>query len=154
MRIFGHPLHPLLVHFPIALWSLASLCDGLIITGLANFYDINGLGMLSSLFLVLGIAFAIPAMMAGMMDVASVPEAASGDVNVHLMCMGGAWIAYLSALITRLEGVHPLSLPGWLSVALGFLGLACMMIGGWFGGQLVYKHGVGVHSQDDEPRLS
>ena len=24
MRLFGHPIHPMLVHFPIALWTVAA----------------------------------------------------------------------------------------------------------------------------------
>jgi len=27
MRLFGHPLHPALVHFPIAAWLFAPLAD-------------------------------------------------------------------------------------------------------------------------------
>ena len=33
MRVFGHPLHPMLVHFPIAFWTLGSACDALTLLG-------------------------------------------------------------------------------------------------------------------------
>ena len=145
MRFLGHPLHPMLVHFPIAFWVLASLCDVISITGLGRSYGLGDLGAMSGLFLLLGLVFAIMAMMAGLMDLGDVPERAQGDANLHLLCMGGAWLAYLSALITRLDGAAwPLPLPGGLSVALSLVGLFLLGIGGWYGGQLVYKHGAGV----------
>ena len=147
MRFLGHPLHPLLVHFPIAFWVLASLCDVLSITGAGHSFGLSELGALSGLFLLLGLGFALAAMMAGLMDLSDVPEQAQGDVNLHLLCMGGAWVAYLSALITRLDGATwPLPLPGGLSVALSIVGLTLLGVGGWYGGQLVYKHGTGVNS--------
>ena len=114
------------------------------ITGAGHSFGLSELGSLSGLFLLLGLGFALAAMMAGLMDLSDVPEQAQGDVNLHLLCMGGAWVAYLSALITRLDGATwPLPLPGGLSVALSIIGLALLGVGGWYGGQLVYKHGTG-----------
>ena len=36
MRIFGYPLHPMLVHFPIAFWVGANACDALALGGIAE----------------------------------------------------------------------------------------------------------------------
>jgi len=58
MRIFGHPVHPMLVHFPIAFWTVATVAYGLVASGaselavpLAKFS--NGAGLLLAMLAML-----------------------------------------------------------------------------------------------------
>lgn len=138
MQIFGHPLHPALVHFPIAFWTAGSVCDGLVLAGLLQ--DTS----LATLALALGTATALPAMFAGLSDLAGLDENTEALGNRHMLVMALAWLAYLGALVTRLHampdnGVTPIS--AWCC---SFAGMILLGIGGWLGGQLVYRHGSGV----------
>ena len=137
MRFFGHPLHPMLVHFPIAFWSLATLCDGLALLGNEQ------AGAYVWLLLVIGLVMAVPAMLAGFIDLVVLAPAAERDGQRHMMLMGLAWTAYLVALLSRLEGAVLVFEPQTLSIICTTLGLALMAAGGWYGGQLVYTHGAG-----------
>lgn len=142
MRIFGHPLHPFLVHFPVAFWTLGSVCDGCALAGFTQTWPYGWL------LLILGLMFAIPAMTAGFMDLADLEEDASRDGNRHMTLMAMAWIVYLCALLTRFDGKVPLPDPQIQSISLSIFGFVLMMAGGWYGGRLVYHHRAGVRRHD------
>lgn len=138
MRVLGHPLHPLLVHFPVALWTLATVADGLSLIGVAS------AGHYAGLCLSAGLVLAVPAMIAGLIDYVAVPDAALGTAQWHLLLMTGAWSTYLIALLTRMDAGALSASPPALSIGLSFAALCVMAAGGWAGGQLVYHHGVAV----------
>src|SRR5689334_18930284 len=99
MRLFGHPVHPMLVHLPVALWTLASACDGLTLVGVGQAWPFGWW------CLVVGLAAALPAMAAGLADFARLAEAAVPVALRHMGLMGGAWTMELLALLTRSEGL-------------------------------------------------
>ena len=139
MRLLGHPVHPMLVHFPIVFWSCALAADiaslfmrAPLATGLA--FGALALGCISGLL----------AMAAGIIDFLGVPrESPARDVSVsHLMAMCSAWLIFLVAL--ALHGYPPktpVSLAALIASAAGFLAMA---YGGWLGGRLVYQYRVGT----------
>jgi uncharacterized membrane protein len=139
-RIAGHPLHPALVHFPIALWSATWVWDVLgASTGAAGWWQTG------YWCLVAGVVMALPAAVTGLMELLALEERhpAMGTATRHMLIMGCAFAAYLGALLVR---GGPLAPEGWrLPAALGLstLGLALLAVGGWFGGRLVYWYGVG-----------
>lgn len=139
MRLSGHPLHPMLVHFPIVFWSCALLADVVsVITQVPLAADL-AFGALA-----LGCITGLCAMVAGIVDFLDVPrESPARDVAIsHLMAMCSAWLIFLVAL--ALHGYPPktpVSLAGLFASAAGFLAMA---YGGWRGGQLVYQYRVGT----------
>ena len=140
MRLAGHPLHPMMVHFPIALWSLATACDGLTLFGVGQAWPIAWLCTIA------GLAFAIPAMVAGMIDFASIKEEAVPMAMRHMGIMGTAWLVYLASLLMRSDGLASLAAPVPLAMAAGLVGFLLLAAGAWHGGQLVYRLGVGVEA--------
>jgi uncharacterized membrane protein len=138
MRLFGHPVHPMLVHFPIAFWTLGTACDGLALLGL------DGAWPQAWLFLSIGLAMAVPAMIAGAFDFAMLEAAALSIGTRHMLLMGSAWTAYLAALVTRSDGWAPLAQPELPTIALSLVGFVIMAAGGLYGGHLVYRLGAGV----------
>jgi len=132
-----HPLHPALVHFPVACWSLAVAADfaGLWL-GEAAWQWAGGL-------LATGCAMALAAMAAGLVELARVPEGPPmRDAYWHMGAMLAALTLFATRLLLRLEGFQPLP-PDGVSLLLDAAGFLALGIGGWFGGRLVYGHGVG-----------
>lgn len=132
-----HPLHPALVHFPIACWSLAVVAD------FAGLYFGEQAWRWSAGLLAVGCASALIAMIAGMVELARVPEGdALRDVYWHLGLMLSALALFSTRLLLRLDHLQPLA-PDVLSLLLDAAGFICLAIGGWLGGRLVYGHGIG-----------
>ncbi len=144
MRLIGHPLHPMLVHFPIAFWTLAIVCDG------AAFFDVAKAWSLSCLLMALGLVMAVPAMIAGLPDFAKLKGHAVSDGTRHMMLMGIAWTLFLVSLLMRFKDGHFAENPEIAPAILSGAGFVLMAIGGWYGGTLVYRHGAGVENLHHE----
>jgi len=98
-----------------------------------------------------GLILGLPAIIAGLIDYVALRERVLALANTHMMLMGLAWLAYLAAIFMRSEeGLVLISQPDPVPVAASLAGLALLAVGAWFGGQMVYRFGVGVH-QDIEP---
>jgi uncharacterized membrane protein len=85
VRLFGHPIHPMQVHFPIALWTVAA--GGYLAreAGIAEAAEIAKLGNAA------GLAMAVLAMIAGRLELRSI-DARSEAMRVataHMMTMAG-----------------------------------------------------------------
>src|SRR5690606_24347304 len=134
-----HPLHPALVHFPIACWSLASAAD------LASLHFGQPAWWLAGVLLAIGLACAIPAMLAGFIELMRLPEdsAAIRDVNRHMIMVMAAFSLYLASLLARVDGMS-LHAPGLLALVLSAGGFVCLGVAGWLGGKLVYGHRLGA----------
>ncbi|PKO84953.1 MAG: hypothetical protein CVU17_01930 [Betaproteobacteria bacterium HGW-Betaproteobacteria-11] len=138
VRLGGHPIHPLLVHFPVALWSMTPLWDTLGLVQAQELWWQFGYWSLA-----VGLALSLPAMAVGFIDFANIGDnpAAGRAAMRHMMAMSSAACVALIDLLLR----HGQSIPSSPLLLLG-LSLSCMglvFIGGWFGGELVYRHGIG-----------
>lgn len=134
-----HPLHPALVHFPIACWSLATAAD------LASLAWGEPAWRFAGVLLLAGIGFAIPAMLAGLPELAKVAgdNPAIKDVNRHMIMVMSALSCYVASLFLRLHGTSFVE-PGLPAIGLSVLGFLCLGVAGWLGGKLVYGHRLGV----------
>lgn len=139
MRIFGHPVHPAIVHFPIAGWILTPLADLVYYVGGDPFWS-RGAALANAAAL----AFAAPAIIAGTVDLRRLKDrpAAAGAAMLHVSLMTFALMASIASLYLRL----PFSAPAWsLSAAgLSLAAAAATAVGGYFGGAMVYVHGLGL----------
>ena len=136
----------MLVHFPVACWSLGTFCDGLTVAGYPRAWPEG------ALLLTIGLALALPAALAGFIDFIALPEKSIHTGTVHMMLMGTAWCLYLITMLLRSDGWALAAKPGWATVTLSFLGLLIMVAGGHYGGQLVYRFGAGVNQNRPECR--
>jgi uncharacterized membrane protein len=132
-----HPLHPALVHFPVACWSLAVAADA------AGLWLGETAWRWSGGLLALGCGIALIAMLAGMIELPHVPDGAPmKDARVHMGAMLTAFTVFTARLLLRLDDLQPLA-PDTMSLMLDAGGFIALVVGGWFGGRLVYGHGVG-----------
>ncbi len=132
-----HPLHPALVHFPVACWSLAVMAD------FAGLWLGEPAWRWSGGLLVVGCVMALAAMLAGLFELPRVPEGSAMRIAYwHMGVMLVAGTLFGARLLLRLEGLRPLA-PNTVSLLLDAGGFICLIAGGWLGGKLVYQHGVG-----------
>jgi uncharacterized membrane protein len=136
--MFGHPLHPAVVHFPIALLLSATIADLAWVAGLTN--DTHTGAVLMAAGLVGGLV----AMGAGMIDFTNLDQAIVPHALKHMSAVGLAWLGYGIALYLRrgaLIGGAVLSTP---TIAVSIVSALILALGGWLGGRLVYTFGAGV----------
>ena len=139
--MFGHPLHPALVHFPIGLLLSATVVD---VAWLAGFtHDTH----LAAVMMAGGLGMGLVAMGAGLVDFARLEDAIVPHALRHIAAVGLAWLGYGVALYLRrdsLFGETGLTMP---SLAISIASAVMLAVGGWLGGRLVYSFGAGVSNQ-------
>jgi len=132
-----HPLHPALVHFPVACWTMATGTD------FAGLWLGESAWQWSAGLLTVGSAIAMFAMAAGLLELARIPEGqAMRDAYLHMAAMLIAFILFTASLLLRLDDLQPLA-PDWIALLLDAAGFIFLVAGGWLGAKLVYHHGVG-----------
>lgn len=132
----------MLVHFPIACWTLGNLADALALAG------VRGAWPHAWLALVIGCGAALPAALAGLLDIAKLDDAAAKTASMHMLLMVSALTAYAAAVLTRSDGWRTATEPGLVPLLLSGIGFALMVGGGHFGAALVYRHGAGRTPQN------
>ena len=138
--LLGHPVHPMLIPFPIALWIFSFVSDVIHMTGLGGMVwkDIALYTMIGGLLGAL--AAAIP----GYIDYRSIADPAVKRV--------GFWHMVTNLSIVVLFALNALlritTEAGTLSVILSVIGVSLLGLSGWLGGELVYVHGVAVEPQE------
>lgn len=135
----SHPLHPALVHFPVACWSLATIAD------LASLQWGEPAWKLAGALLAIGTLGALAAMASGFMELVKLDadHPATRDLNRHMLLVMTAFCLYAASLFLRLDGTTLLR-PDAMDIGLGVAGFVVLGVAGWLGGKLVYGHGVGV----------
>lgn len=142
LRLFGHPVHPMLVHLPMGLLLTAPLWDLLaLLRGGAVWWAISFWTM------ALGCLGGLAAAVAGVIDFAALPaeHPASGAANAHLYLILGAISAFGGSLLVRRGQTLPAGHVA-LTVGLDVAGFLLLVAGGYFGAEMVYRHGVGQES--------
>lgn len=147
-RFAGHPIHPMLIPFPLALWTTSFATDILF-----YFHRNSSLLLISQFLIAAGILGALAAAIPGIVDWWAIrdPEARKvADWHARLNIV--ALIIFAVSFYLRLgrggELVHRhLTIPFLLS----FVGVILISISGYLGGDLAYKYGIGVSLKPGAP---
>jgi uncharacterized membrane protein len=138
--MLGHPVHPVLVHFPIALLLSATIADLAWVAGLTTNTQIAAVMMAG------GLAGGLLAMGAGMVDFAKLDEAVVPHAVRHMTVVGLAWLGYGIALYLRRDNLSANGVVGTPALVLSIVSALVLALGGWLGGRLVYTFGAGVEA--------
>lgn len=134
----GHPLHPILICFPIAFFIGTAVADYL-----GYFYDESF--HLTALYLeIAGIATALVAAVPGIIDFKyRVPPKSSGKKRAAMHGVLNTLVVLIfgAALYYRLRADEPTAT---VILALESIALVPLFIAGWIGGTLVYRNQIGV----------
>jgi uncharacterized membrane protein len=138
-----HPVHPMLVHAPIACWALTPFFDAMALALKADFFWQS-----AALMAAIGVAGGALAATAGAMDLARAQAKVPKLAVAHASLMSGAWIFATIGLIGRVGGDYQAILPPpWWAVAASGAAFLTMIGGAWCGGEMVYGHAIGVRDQ-------
>lgn len=137
-RLFGHPIHQMLVVFPLGLLG-ASLAFDLLAHGM----DEPLMAVVAYYLIVAGVLAGLVAAPFGTIDWLAIPAGtrakaigalhAGGNVVVLALFAGSAW----------LRSADPAA-PGVVAQLLSFGAVALSLVTAWLGGELVGRLGVGV----------
>lgn len=140
--VAGHPIHPMLVPIPIACFVGALVTD-IVYAQTAEMQWSN----FSAWLLVVGIIFTVLAAIAGLIDVIGearirrLPAAwihVVGNVTVLILAIFNSFVhthdAYTSVVPTGL--------------VLSVITVLLLLVTGWMGGEMVYRHRVGTAPED------
>jgi uncharacterized membrane protein len=142
-----HPIHPMLVVFPIGLWIASLACDVIYHAGSHNpfwkavaFYAIAG-----------GIAGALLAAIPGYIDYLSLTDRRLRKIATSHMVLN----LIVVALFLFNLGVRYNASPGaeMFGVMLSIVAIAVLAVSGWLGGAMVYEHHVGVSPSREEREI-
>lgn len=136
--IAGHPIHPMLVAFPIGFFAGAVISDIITFFGHPDFWP-----RMSVALILFGIIAALVAALFGFVDyfTAQMPAPAKKTATTHMILNLLVVAIYIVALIVRWS-----NLTSTLGYVLTFVGLAFLVVSGWYGGHLAYVGLVGTQS--------
>jgi uncharacterized membrane protein len=142
-----HPIHPMLIVFPIALFIFSLVCDVFYHAGSHDpfwkgvaFYTMAG-----------GVVGALLAAVPGFIDYLSLTNRTAKKIATTHMVLN---LIVTALFIFNLEIRYNAS-PGsdLFGVALSVVAIALMAASGWLGGSLVYVHRVGIEPKREEREI-
>src|SRR6266568_6496516 len=147
--IGGHPIHPMLIPFPIALLIFSLIAD-LIYLWRGNpvwetyiaFYTLLG-----------GIIGAAAAAIPGLIDWATLTDPAAVKVaNWHARVNITGLVIFIASFYLRTtSGAKWIGTMPMLPFILSLIGVVGLAIAGYLGGELVFRHGVAVTASSTAP---
>ena len=137
-RFLGHPIHTLLVVFPLGLLLTATLFD-LWAWGTGNRFWND----LAFYLIVAGVVGGIAAAPFGLVDWLAIPRGTRAKAVGAWHGGGNVLVLALFALSWMLRLGGPDVEPTW-PLVLALAGAGCALVTGWLGGELVVRLGIGV----------
>lgn len=139
VKLLGHPLHPMLIVFPLGLLSGAVIFD--IVSMISNnplFY------VVSYWMIVAGLIGGLLAAVVGFIDWMGIRAGTRAKSVGGWHGLGNLVIVLLFAASWWIRSGAPNNVPGSLAFMLSVLGFGLALVTGWLGGELVYRLGMGV----------
>ena len=138
-KLLGHPVHPMLIVLPLGLFIAAVVFDGIYLwRGSPTFATVAYWNIAG------GVVGGLLAAVFGLIDWFAIP-AGTRAKRIGLL-HGGANVVVVAifALVWWMRGDTPDAVPTTNLFLLEVVGLALGSVGGWLGGELVDRLGVGV----------
>ncbi len=146
VKLLGHPVHPMLVVFPLGLLATSVIFDIVhFATGRVEFANV------SFWMIAAGLIGGLCAAVFGLLDWTTIPKGTRaaavgtwhGVTNLVVVILFA--ISWFLRLAPHSHGAGVGAGPFVLSV----IGLACALVSGWLGGELVDRLGIGVDPNAD-----
>src|SRR6185503_11670264 len=141
----SHPIHPMLIPFPFALWIFSLIADAIYYFGGFNyawqtvaFYTLAG-----------GIAGGVLAAVPGIIDYFSIKDKRVTRIAAwHARANALALLLFAGSFYLRTDSGSRI-VDGSLTIPMlmSLLGVMLIFVSGWLGGEMVYRHRIGVEDR-------
>ena len=139
VKLFGHPIHPMLIVFPAGLFTSTVIMDILYLV-----FRNPVLATIAFYMMIIGIVGGLLAAVFGFIDWSGLPNDSRAK-NIGLWHgLGNFVIVVLFAASWFLRRGSANFVPSALAMILSFAGILLALVTLWIGGELVYRLGVGV----------
>jgi uncharacterized membrane protein len=139
-KLFGHPIHPMLIPFPLGLLGTAVLFDLIALIG----GDWDSLARAAFYMIAAGIVSGLLAAVFGAIDWLSIPGGTRAKRIATLHGLGNVVVVAFFAVAWLLRNDDPPSDAAGVPIVLEIAGVLIAVVTGWLGGELVDRLGVGV----------
>jgi uncharacterized membrane protein len=134
----GHPIHPMLIVFPLGLLPLASILD------IVYLYTHNGhWADISYWVIAAGVIGGLLAAVFGLIDWLGIPRGTRAKYIGLIHGLMNVVLVVLFVVSWLLRRPNPAA-PELLPIVLGFVAVAMSFVSGWLGGELVYRLNIAV----------
>lgn len=145
--IGGHPIHPMLIPFPIALWAFSLIAD-LVYLWRGNPVWRDWIAFYTLLAGIIGAALAA---VFGIIDWLSIKDRevkkiADWHARLNVIAL---LIFAVSFYLRTTSGASLVGGSHTIPVLLSVVGVILITISGWLGGEMVFRHGVAVDRRSD-----
>jgi uncharacterized membrane protein len=138
VKLLGHPVHPMLIVFPLGLLATAVAFD---IVGLAG-GDVEWF-RISFWMIAAGVIGGLLSAVFGLVDRMAIPTGTRAK-RIGLWHGGGNVVVTVLFIISWFLRRPAPETPPMAAFVLGFIAVALALVTGWLGGELVDRLGVGV----------
>jgi uncharacterized membrane protein len=139
-KLFGHPVHQMLIVFPLGLLATSAVFDILYLaTGSGAWSEVSFWIMLA------GVVGGLIAAVFGLIDWLAIPPGTRAFAVGALHGIGNVIVLALFFTSWFFRTDHPQQ-PRLAEIILSFAGVGLALVTGWLGGELVDRFGVGVHA--------
>lgn len=144
--IARHPIHPMVVVFPIALWIFSFISD------IIFYFQWGGPVWNDVAYRTMagGIIGAIFAAVPGLIDYLSLEGRRKSIATTHMILNLTLVLLFALNLWLRYSGVPVVGAP----IILSLISIILLFISGWLGGALVYVHATAVECEPHESQIS
>jgi uncharacterized membrane protein len=139
-KLLGHPIHPMLIPFPLGLLGMAVFFDLIALIG----GDWDSLARAAFYMIAAGILTGLLAAVVGAIDWLAIPGGTRAKRIATLHGLGNVVIVGLFAVAWLLRNDDPPDDAAGLPIVLEVIGVLGALVTGWLGGELVDRLGVGV----------
>lgn len=143
-KIARHPVHPMLIVFPVGLWIFSFVCYSVFMLGgpavwrTVAIYSMGG-----------GIVGAALAAVFGMIDLFSMYPSRARSIGIwHMLINVSVLTLFLVAFFLHIGGQSD----DTVTYVISAIAVVLLLVSGWLGGELVYVLGVGVADSQETPK--
>lgn len=137
-KLFGHAIHPILIVFPLGLLATAVVFDIIALVRGNGVWSDRAYAMIAA-----GVIGGVLAAVFGFIDWLAIPQGTRARSVGLLHAVVNDLALILFAASWWLRRTHTFD-PGTLALVCSFAGAGVALVGGWLGGELVERLGVGV----------
>ena len=137
-RLLGHPIHPVLIVFPLGLLTVAAIFDVIYVCTYNGQWSNLSYWMITS-----GIIGGLIAAVFGIIDWFGIPEDTRAKYIGLIHGCSNVVVVVLFIVSWFMRRASPAA-PTMTATMLGWIGIAVALFASWLGGELVYRLNVGV----------